>query len=237
MSIITQLTQKWVSRGLKLHQRRGVSPIIATLLLVAIAVVGGSIIFVFSQGFFATAQISGSPQIESIKILGYDATDGPVVAFHDGVLTTETVAVGGALTSDELNTGEYVAVYVKNDSVNKVTFSEIRLAGAVYLYEEMSDATPTVLPNYQTTCVTPSDGTNALLDCEEYTLVVKGVDLLIVDGIVSDTSAPELQPGQEATIVMALDKDVKVARDMQFKLTTTNGAVFIATIQSGQQSG
>ena len=34
-----------------------VAPIIATLLLVAIAVVGGSIIFVFSQGFFASAGV------------------------------------------------------------------------------------------------------------------------------------------------------------------------------------
>ena len=37
---------------------RAVSPIIATLLLVAITVVGGTIIFVFSQSFFNTTQIS-----------------------------------------------------------------------------------------------------------------------------------------------------------------------------------
>jgi len=49
----------------KLTSRRAVAPVIATLLLVAIAVVGGSIVFVFSQGFFSSAQISGAPQIES----------------------------------------------------------------------------------------------------------------------------------------------------------------------------
>jgi len=237
MSNITQLKQKWVSRGLKLHQRRGVSPIIATLLLVAIAVVGGSIIFVFSQGFFATAQISGYPQIESIKILGYDATDGDAVQFHDGV---ETVApnLAGNATPDGLRAGEYVIVYLKNNSVNKVILSEIRLAGGVYDYIELDSGTPpTALPRYTTTrspdCVA---STNTNLACLEYTLVTQGKDGTTF-GVVTDTAAPELQPGQEATIVMALEKDVKVSRDMQFKLTTTNGAVVIATIQSGQQSG
>ena len=41
-------------------RKRGVSPIIATLLLVAIAVVGGAIIFSFTQGYFASTQLSGT---------------------------------------------------------------------------------------------------------------------------------------------------------------------------------
>jgi len=47
-----QLLNKNKSRCSKKFPRRGVAPVIATLLLVAIAVVGGSIIFVFAQGFF-----------------------------------------------------------------------------------------------------------------------------------------------------------------------------------------
>ena len=64
-----------MSKRNKLTSRRAVAPVIATLLLVAIAVVGGSIVFVFSQGFFSSAQISGAPQIESLQITGYDARD------------------------------------------------------------------------------------------------------------------------------------------------------------------
>ena len=69
----------------KITSRRAVAPVIATLLLVAIAVVGGSIVFVFSQGFFSSAQISGSPNIESLKITGYDATDGTTLQLHNGL--------------------------------------------------------------------------------------------------------------------------------------------------------
>ncbi|MEK0340135.1 MAG: archaellin/type IV pilin N-terminal domain-containing protein, partial [Nitrosopumilus sp.] len=45
---------KLQSKYNKLTSRRAVAPVIATLLLVAIAVVGGSIVFVFAQGFFSS---------------------------------------------------------------------------------------------------------------------------------------------------------------------------------------
>ncbi len=64
--------------------RRAVAPIIATLLMVAIAVVGGTIIFVFAQGFFSSSQISGVPTIEAIKVLGYDGRDATALQAHDG---------------------------------------------------------------------------------------------------------------------------------------------------------
>jgi len=229
----------------RMTSRRAVAPVIATLLLVAIAVVGGSIIFVFSQGFFSSAQISGSPQIESVKILGYDATDGNDIAFHDGYIATVTDLAGDD-DSNGLRGGEYIAVYLKNDSVNKVTLSEILLAGTVYEFIDLSaGAGDTPLPLFTTlgatadaplACNTVALGP-ALLNCQQYTLVKEGTDGTILQGLVTRSSAPELQPGQELTIVMALEKDVKTGRDMQFKLTTSAGAVFVSTVNSGQQSG
>ena len=177
--------------------RRGVAPVIATLLLVAIAVVGGSIIFVFSQGFFATAQISGSPQIESVKILGYDATDGNSTQYHDGFITNSIVT--GADDSNGLRAEEYIAVYLKNDSLNKVTLSEIRLAGDVYLYVDLGGAN---LPDF--------DNGSGLANAgeREFTLIKQGYDG-INSGITINAAAPELQPGQQVTVILALDKDFK----------------------------
>ncbi len=201
--------------------RRAVAPVIATLLLVAIAVVGGSIIFVFSQGFFSSAQISGSPQIVSIKIVGYDATDGNSTQFHDGVIGNVTTGADNSLGLEET---EYVTVYLKNDSVNKVTLSEIRLAGTVYLYTNGAGG---ALDDQQASPMTAG----------EYTVVAVGNDSATAKPLTIDAAAAEMQPGQEATIVMALDKDVRNGRDMQFKVTTTAGAVFVGTINTGQQSG
>ena len=214
----------------KMTSRRAVAPVIATLLLVAIAVVGGSIIFVFSQGFFSSAQVSGSPNIESIKILGYDATDGDSIQFHDGVRST-TAELGGNTTSDGLNASDYVAVYLKNDSVNKITISEIRVAGDIYAYVDF-EGDP--LPVSALACQDPQ--VDADLDCGEYTIVSLGDDGTD-EGVTIDSSAPSLEPGQQATLVFALEKDVKSGRDLQFKLSTSSGAVFVGTVNSGQQSG
>jgi len=119
----------------RLTNRRAVAPVIATLLMVAIAVVGGTIIFVFSQGFFSQAQISGTPSIESIKIFGYDARDISALRAHDG--QTMPALSAGNTTGNVLgkNVDERVAVFIKNDSVNQVLFSEIRLGGTVYTYD------------------------------------------------------------------------------------------------------
>jgi flagellin-like protein len=191
--------------------RRAVAPIIATLLLVAIAVVGGSIVFVFSQGFFSSAQVSGSPNIESLKFTGYDATDGALLKLHDGGSTN--VATGAA--GNGLLTGERVAVYVQNQGVNKVTLGEIRFAGTVYSY-------------------TPGTGTLGVFvngTGGTYEIVTK------TPGSTVTTTSPEIQAGQQATIMLNLSENVKTGRDAQFKLSTSNGAVFVGTVVAGQQSG
>lgn len=200
------------SKQQKMTSRRAVAPIIATLLLVAIAVVGGSIIFVFSQGFFSSAQVSGAPNIESLKFTGYDATDGAILQLHDGGVTTvSTGAVG-----DGLLTGERVAIYVQNQGVNKVTLGEIRFAGSVYAY---TPGATTILPAW-------TAGTGAT-----YNILTQS------PGTIIDTTSPEIQPGQQATIILELAENVKTGRDAQFKLSTSNGAVFVGTVIAGQQSG
>ena len=51
------------------------------------------------------------------------------------------------------------------------------------------------------------------------------------------SGAGELAPGQTATVVLDLDSDLRVGRSAQFKLTTSNGNVFVGTVSVGQQSG
>ena len=212
----------------KMTSRRAVAPVIATLLLVAIAVVGGSIIFVFSQGFFSSAQISGSPQIESIKILGYDATDGNSTQFHDGHILNSTSVFSGADGSDGLKESEYILVYLKNDSVNKVTFSEIRFAGEVYVYVDLVGGP---LTNFASDLGGTENPTIA-----EYTIVSEGHDGTN-NAITINSSSPSMEPGQQLTMMIQLEDDVKSGRDLQYKLTTASGAVFVSTINTGQQSG
>ena len=206
-----------------LTSRRAVAPVIATLLLVAIAVVGGSIVFVFSQGFFSSAQISGAPQIESLQIDGYDATDGANLQLHDGSLidqqAVQTVFSGTA--NDGLLTGERVAIYVTNQGVSQAALTEIRFAGSIYTYD-----TAVALDDF---------AANTMLIAQEFTIMNKGIALAVAE--VSQSPTAILQPGQQATILLELEQDVSFGRDAQFKLTTANGAVFVGTVVAGQQSG
>ncbi|MHA7734901.1 archaellin/type IV pilin N-terminal domain-containing protein [Nitrosopumilus sp. S6] len=212
-----------MSKQNKLTSRRAVAPVIATLLLVAIAVVGGSIVFVFSQGFFSSAQISGAPQIESLQINGYDARDGTNLQLHDGSTTdqqaTPTVADGNP--NDGLLTGERVAIYVTNQGVSAASLTEVRFAGSVYTYVPGG-----TLDDY---------AADTLLTANDFTIVNRGVSGALAELSTSPTAT--LQPGQQATILLELEQDVQFGRDAQFKLTTANGAVFVGTVVAGQQSG
>lgn len=208
--------------------RRAVAPIIATLLLVAIAVVGGSIVFVFSQGFFSSAQVSGAPNIESLRITGYDARDSDVLSLHDGQSTGPAATVAQGAPSDGLLSGERIAVYLQNNSVQKVTLSEIRLAGSVYAFVPGTTAVPTL---------DAFGGTGLLATSSVAGYMIATNSNIGAAANVLTATAGELQPGQQATIIIQLDENVKTGRDAQFKITTTNGAVFVGTVIAGQQSG
>lgn len=195
--------------GLK-NKHRAVEPVIATLLLVAIAVVGGTIIFVFSQGFFSQAQISGTPFIESIKILGYDARDVANLKAHDG--QTMTVISGDPNTPGK-NAGERVVVYIKNDSVGQILFSEIRLGGEIYTYTSTNP-----IPAF-------SAGTGGT-----YGVLTNSTHMIT-------SQAGVALPGETVGLLLDLNDNFPIGRDTQFKLTTTNGAVFVGTVVMGQNAG
>jgi len=202
------------SDKLRLHKsRRAVAPVIATLLLVAIAVVGGAIVFAYSQNFFSSSQISGRPTIEAVKILGYDARAVEVINNQNG-------APFGALSGGNNNAlkevGENIAVYVKNDSVQSITVSELRFGGTIYNF-------------------TSTAADLATLASGDYTIA--GVSGGTGSELITSASVAEIQPGQTGSVVLSLSEDMKSGRDTQFKMTTTNGAVFVGTVVVGQQSG
>ena len=199
---------------------KAVAPIIATLLLVAIAVVGGTIIFVFAQGFFSSSQISGTPQIESVQILGYDSRSATILQMHDGNPMVATSGDGDA----NVEAGERIAIYLTNNSVQKIVLGDISFGGTTYAYV---NAAAGGLGPYTTAVVGQLRNGNFTV----LTGTTGGVDQLLAEG------AGELKAGQTATIILDVDSDLRIGRSSQFKLTTSNGNVFVGTVSVGQQSG
>jgi flagellin-like protein len=214
------LKHKHTSHPSKNLQRRAVAPVIATLLLVAIAVVGGSIIFVFSQGFFSSTQVSGTPQIELVKIIGYDTRDVSPLKVHNGLDIDPANCCGVA--DGTKNIDERITIYIQNHSINPTTISELLLGGTMYQFVVDKQLGPWVAPPVgpmpgEYVIMTGPDGTN--------------------NGDIIQGGSPTIQPGGVVTLVLDLDRTLVNARDMQLKLTTSNGNVFVSTLIVGENLG
>ncbi len=206
----------------KMSSRRAVSPIIATLLLVAIAVVGGSGVFVFAQDHLGSSQISGSPQIEFMQIIGYDARDVEKLNLHDGNEILAKNCCG--MANVKKNFDERIAIYIQSNSVHSVVISELRFAGDVYSFTPASK-----IGEWNKIGMGHKPHPN------EYIIVNghnEGKSYFTVQ-----ESSPVIQPGEVVTILLDLGVNIGINHDAQIKITTTNGNVFVSTILVGQTIG
>lgn len=199
--------------------RRAVAPVIATILLVAIAVVGGGVIFAFSEDSHRYLAISNSPQIDSLEITGFDARDVSVLILHDGIKANNLASPGDfdGQPRNGLLKGERIAVYVQNNSISEVYFSEVRFAGSELVFVPGG-----TLSAYSTTFMNPG----------EFVIATKGTT-----GVANLSSSAKLQPGQEVTFLIELENNIPIKRDTSFKIVTTNGAGFVGSVYLGQQRG
>lgn len=202
-------------------KKRGVAPVIAHLLLIAIAVIGGTIIFTFSEGFFSSAQISGTPTIESLSIFGYDARTILNLQMHDG----NNMQATSGFPDGNVDSDERIAIYVTNHSVEKILLGEVKLGGFEYDYV---NASLLGLGAYDTTTIGQLRVTN-------YT-VLTGTSGGTADGLLNE-DAGEIKAGQTVTILLDLESDLRIGRSTQIKITTSNGNVFVGSISVGQIRG
>ena len=107
------------------EQHRAVAPIIATLLMVAIAVVGGVLIYVYTQGFFSSTS-SSSISTDIISTTGYDAKNGTTI--YDGTKPS-TNCPGDSTPTAGKAAGECVAIHVKNAGGSTLAISNIKVDG------------------------------------------------------------------------------------------------------------
>jgi len=217
MNDIIQIDKNCSSKN---FSRRGVAPVIATLLLVAIAVVGGSMIFVFAQGYFSDTQVSGVMEPELVKIVGYDTRDVNPSKIHNGLDIDGSNCCGVA--DGKRNIDERITIFIQNNSAKPITIEELRFGGVVYQYTVEDrlgpwDPDPQGPQPGEYVIMTGPDGKN--------------------DGDVLQEPSPKISAGGIVTLVLDLDRALSDGRDIQVKLTTSSGNVFISTIFAGQNSG
>jgi len=162
------------------------------------------------------SQISGEPQIESLQILGYDARSVTELQAHDG---NPMLAGSGGDGDANIEQDERVAVYVTNNSVQKVVIDELSFGSTIYSY--------TTIPGNKLSAF--YDAAN--LTPGKYAILTNTPNSVLSEGLAV------LKPYETVTFVIDLNKDLTVGRGTQFKVTTDNGNVFVGTVSIGQQSG
>ena len=199
------------------NSKRAVAPVIATLLLVAIAVVGGSIIFVFAQDYFSQTQISGVMEPESVEIFSFDARDGSPLQAHNGLdlLPVNCCGVDDGIKSPD----ERIASHIQYNSAKSITISELRFGGSVFQY-----VTTNQLGNWIADPIGPQQGEYVIMTGNDGTN----------NGDILQESSPTIPAGGIVTLVLDLDKTIPLGGDAQIKLTTTNGNLFVSTILVGK---
>jgi len=197
-----------INREKRTRKHRAVSVVIGTLLVVVITVVGATTIFLFTQGYYNQAQISGAQNIELVKFIGYDARDVTELFAHDGNIMAAGTA-GDPATIGK-NVDERIAVYIQNHSVNEILLSEVRFGGIEYDYDT------SVLP---------------LGAWDDTVNLVPGKYFILRDSTtILQEPLPVVQSGESVTILIDLNENFPMNRDIQFKLITMKGSTFVGTV-------
>jgi hypothetical protein len=118
------------------------------------------------------------------------------------------------------NPDERIAIYIQNKSITPITISELRVGGLVYQY-----ASYTKLGPWQADPIGPQQG--------EYTIMT-GNDGTPPPNDLSQESSPRIEAGGFVTLILDLDRTLRNQNDMQVKITTINGNVFVSTVIVGQ---
>ena len=189
--------------------RRAIAPVIANMLIVAIAVIGGTITVGFAQNLTSSSQVSGHPMLELVLIPGFDGRDTAHLEVHDGNYVSSQMS-GNYVNDGKKGKLERLAIYVKNNSPNTITISELRVAGEIFEYSNPSTSW-IPLGKY---AVLPYTSPEKLLE----------------------NPLPQILSGQEVTIICSLDDSIKIGRSFQFRIVTTNGAIFTGTVTTGIQN-
>jgi len=203
----------------KLTSRRANASVIVTVLLIAISVVAGGVIFAFSEQSHTYLLLSDSPQIDTLEITGFDARDASVLILHDGVKVYNSTSPGDfdGQVGNGLLKGERIVIYVKNNSISTVYFDEVRFAGS-----ELVFAPGDALTAYNTAFMNPG----------EFVIATTGTG-----GVANLSSSAKIPPDKEVTFLITLENNIPIKRDTSFKVVTTNGAGFVGSVYLGNHYG
>ncbi len=193
------------------QSHRGIAGIIVSLILIAVAVVGGISVFMFTQGFISDTSVA-PPTIDVVEIFGYDTSDGDTLIPHVGGAAI-TINTGGA--DAILDGGDAFSIYIRNRGSGVVVLDSIEVYGDPY----------TVSTAVLCTTIVPVDGEFSVAN----------------DGALGNCGKTSIASGAEVTIYIRYDDttngDIALGRPIPITVITANGMEISKQITNGAQVG
>lgn len=205
------------SPKVKEMKHRGISDIIAVLLLLAITVAGAVLVSAFFSGnaiFRPDASNTGT-QSASVKIIGYDTRDGVAlsgITNLDNVLgvpipylRTNSTALNN-LPTDAPEGNEFIVLTVRNQGINKVTLQSVEINGVEHSWDGNTANDDLIATSY------PDDGTFSIVPTSN---TIPPSHLNIVQ---SPTNV--LERNGEARLVIKLSSDITPSIELSQPIRT-----------------
>jgi len=197
----------------KKESHRAVAPIIATLILVAIAVVGGVMIFVFAQDFFGGESMTGPGTIDQISMAGYDLRDVAAdveLIDHEGVGVAYVIGLTGGSTGN-FAIGDGGTIFIRNAGTQDVSITRLTVADQAMTF----------------------DGTalGAIQPPGVYSVYAD--DLA---GTMIQMTSATIPAGETATIGFGNNIEIKNGRTIDVDVTTGSGQKFTFSVVVGQDT-
>lgn len=204
------------NNSLSRKNRRAVAPIIATLILVAIAVVGGVMIFVFAQDFFGGEAMEKPGTIDTISLAGYDIRDVADPATLNSHLGTAATALActGCVAGGGLAVTDIGALYIKNNGSSEVIIRSITINDKKYTLDGL--------------------GVRALVDfaAQEFTVYTE----TLAGGTMQIQADATISGKDTGTIYFRSADAIGAGRTVSVTTTTGTGQEFSFNVVIGQKS-
>jgi len=122
----------------KLRNEKGLSPIFAVLILIAITVIAAIVVYMYSSGYLASMMGWGTAGQEKVAIQAVDVNNGKLIISNSGTTSVKITAIiirdsqGNAVSSEALSPAEEItAGAVKDIDVDLPTVSGSYTAAVV----------------------------------------------------------------------------------------------------------
>jgi len=193
--------------------------------MVAIAVVGGMLVFVFSQDFFTQTDSMTGPTIEVLQIFGYDARDlataSNALRNAGGATCTGPVGVAGGTMAD----GDVFAVYLRNLGSNDAIVQNVSVYNVKGSASAIANFGSTLAAGTWTVMTNSTSCANSI-PLSANSIIKPGTDATVFIGYNVGSTATDFS-----------ENAVKSGRPLFVKVETSSGSIFPKQLTNGRSVG